>query len=102
MSDDCYRQRVNLTIDSRVWAECKEKRKKYQLNWSQIAEQAFVAVLLQLNEVERIVKSSSTSSGNLDSLVVKSQLSDYIARTCVGLENELKEISQELEAQIPD
>ena len=102
MAKISQRKKITLTVDAELWAECKQRSKEYGLVWSQVAEQAFLAVLLQLREVEKIVKSNSLDSGSLDTSMVKSQLSDYIARTCVGLGNEFEEISQELKAQIPD
>ena len=102
MTKISQRKKITLTVDAELWSECKQRSKEYGLVWSQVAEQAFLAVLLQLREVEKIVKSNSLDSGGLDTSIVKSQLSDYIARTCTGLETDLKEISQELEVQIPD
>ncbi len=99
MEEARYRQRVNLTIDPNVWAECRQKSKEYGLNWSEIAEEAFLGVLLQLREVERIVQSASSSPPELKASIVKSQLRDYINGTCVELSTEL---NQELEGQIPD
>ena len=102
MSKARYKRKITLTVDSELWAECRQKRKEYGLNWSQIAEQSFLAVLLQLREVEKIVKSASTGSSGLDASIVKSQLNDYISRTCSQVNEDFKEMSQELEVQIPD
>ena len=90
------RQRVNLTINSKIWALCREKGKKYDLNWSQIAEEAFLGVLLQLQEVEKIVESDPLG---LEASIVKSKLKNYINRACSELNAEL---NQELENQISD
>ena len=90
------RQRVNLTIDPKVWALCREKGEKYGLNWSQIAEEAFLGILLQLQEVEKIVESDSSG---LETSIVKSKLKNYINRACSELNEEL---NQELEDQMSD
>ena len=90
------RQKVNLTIDAQLWALCREKGRKYDLNWSQIAEEAFLNVLLQLQEVEKIVQSTSP---NLEPSVVKSKLRNYINRLYLQLGQEL---NKQLEAKMPD
>ena len=90
------KKKITLNVDAELWAECREKRKQYGLIWSEVAEQAFLAVLLQLREVEKIVKSSSSDSETLDNSIVKSQLNAYITRTCAGLEDSFNERSQEL------
>ena len=96
------RRKITLTVDSDLWAECREKRKRYGLNWSQIAEEAFLGVLFQLREIEKIVDSSSTDSSSLDALVVKSRLKDYVSRTFLRLNKELEEVSREIDIQISD
>ena len=90
------RCKVSLTLDPELWAKCKEKGEKYDLNWSQIAEEAFLAVLLQLEQVENIV--NSVPSG-LEASVVKSKLRNYIndLQTQVN-----QQVHQELDVQIPD
>lgn len=90
------RQKVNLTIDAQLWALCRQKGRKYDLNWSQIAEEAFLNVLLQLQEVEKIVQSTTP---NLEPSVVKSKLRNYINRLHLQLGQELNE---QLEAKMPD
>ena len=97
-----HRRKITLTVDPELWAECREKRKQYGLNWSRIAEQAFLAVLLQLEEVEKIVESASVNSSNLDTSIVKSRLNDYVNRTFLQLNEDFEEVSQEIEAQMPD
>ena len=102
MAKTRHKKKITLSVDPKLWAECWEKRKKYGLNWSQIAEQAFLAVLLQLEEVEKIVESASTDSSNLDTSIVKSRLNDYVSRTFSQLNEDFEEVSQEIEAQMPD
>ena len=90
------RCKVSLTLNPDVWARCKEKGEKYDLNWSQVAEEAFLAVLLQLEQVENIVESVPP---DLEASVVKSKLKNYIN----DLQSQVnKQVHQELEAQIPD
>ena len=97
-----HKRKITLTVDPELWAECRQKREEYGLNWSQIAEKSFLAVLLQLREVEEIVKSASTDSSGLDVAIVKSRLNDYVSRTYSQLNKDFKEVTQELEVQIPD
>ena len=82
------RQRVNLTIDPEIWALCREKGKEYNLNWSQIAEEAFLGILLQLQEIEKVVKSDSLG---LKSSIVKSKLKNYVSRACSEMNAELNQ-----------
>ena len=90
------RCKVSLTLNPDVWARCKEKGEKYDLNWSQVAEEAFLAVLLQLEQVENIVESVPP---DLEASVVKSKLKNYIN----DLQSQVnKQVNQELEVQIPD
>ena len=102
MTKTKYKRKITLSVDPDLWAECREKRKKYGLNWSQIAEQAFLGVLLQLREVEKIVEAASTDSSSLDTSIVKSQLNDYVSRTFSQLNKDFEEVSKELEDQILD
>ena len=97
VSETKYKRKITLSVDPDIWAECREKRKKYGLNWSQIAERAFLAVLLQLREVEKIVGAASIDSSSLDTSIVKSQLNDYVSRTFLQLNKDFEEISKELE-----
>ena len=69
------RCKVSLTLNPDLWARCKEKSEEYGLNWSQIAEEAFLAVLLHLEQIENTVKSVSS---DLEASVVKSKLKNYI------------------------
>ena len=96
------KSKITLSVDAKLWAECREKSKQYGLVWSQVAEEAFLAVLLQLKEVEKIVESASDDTGNLDISMVRSQLQDYISRVNVGLGANFEEIAKELEVQIPE
>ena len=90
------RCKVSLTLNPDVWARCKEKGEKYDLNWSQVAEEAFLAVLLQLEQVENIVESVPP---DLEASVVKSKLKNYIN----DLQSQVnRQVHQELETQIPD
>ena len=93
------RRRINLTVNSDIWETCQKKGQEYDLNWSEIAEEAFLGVLLQLQEVEKIVQSASSSPSDLRASMVKSQLKNYINSTCVALNTEL---NKELEVQILD
>ena len=86
------KKRVNLSIDPQVWARCREKGKKFGLNWSQIAEEAFVGILLQLEELEKIIDSIPSE---LQASVAKTKLKDFIGRSYA-------ELNQELEENIPD
>ena len=87
------RCKVSLTLNPDLWARCKEKGEEYGLNWSQIAEETFLAVLLQLEQIENVVKSVPS---DLEASVVKSKLKNYI--------NDLQshQVHQELEEQMPD
>lgn len=85
-------KRVNLSIDAQVWARCKEKGKKFGLNWSQIAEEAFAGVLLQLDELEKIMNSVPPE---LQASVAKTKLKDFI-------EYSQAQLNQELDDNIPD
>ena len=90
------RCKVSLTLNPDVWARCKEKGEKYDLNWSQVAEEAFLAVLLQLEQVENIVESVPP---DLEASVIKSKLKNYIN----DLQSQVNgQVYQELEVQIPD
>ena len=102
MAGSKHKRKITLTVDPDLWAECREKRKKYGLNWSQIAEQAFLGVLLQLREIENIIESSSVDSLGLDTSIVKSRLNDYVSRTFSQLDTELEEVGREIDIQIPD
>ena len=93
------RQRINLTVDPDIWSLCRKKGQEYDLNWSEIAEEAFLSVLLQLQEIEKIVQSASSAPSDLKASIVKSKLKNYINSTCVELNTEL---NQELEVQILD
>ena len=86
------RKRINLSIDSEVWAKCSEKGKKFGLNWSQIAEEAFVNVLLHMNELEKILDSIPPE---LQASVAKTKLKDLI-------EQSYTQLNQELEENIPE
>ena len=94
------RRQISLTVTPELWDRCREKGKKYGLNWSQIAEEAFLAVLLQLDQVENVVESVSKSvPSDLQASVVKSKLRSHIndLQTQVN-----QQINKELEAQIPE
>ena len=97
-----YKRKITLTVDPDLWAECREKRDKYGLNWSQIAEEAFLGVLLQLREIEKIIDSAPKDSSGLDTSIVKSRLNDYVNRAFSKLNTELEEVTREIDTQIPD
>ena len=90
------RCKVSLTLNPDLWARCKEKGEEYGLNWSQIAEETFLAVLLQLEQIENVVKSVPS---DLEASVVKSKLKNYIN----DLQSHVnQQVHQELEEQMPD
>ena len=82
------KKRVNLSIDPGVWARCREKGKKFGLNWSQIAEEAFVGILLQLDQLEKIIDSIPPE---LQASVAKTKLKDFIERSHADLNQELED-----------
>ena len=86
------KKRVGLTIDPEVWARCQEIGKKFDLNWSQIAEEAFVNVLQHMEELEKILNSMPS---DLQRSAAKANLKGFIERTYTDL-------NQELEEEIPE
>ena len=79
------RCKVSLTLNPDLWARCKEK-----------GEETFLAVLLQLEQIENIVKSVPS---DLEASVVKSKLKNYIN----DLQSQVnRQVHQELEEQMPD
>ena len=96
------KSKITLSVDAKLWAECREMSKQYGVVWSQVAEQAFLATLLQLKEVEKVVQSASDGAGNLDTSIIKSQLQEYIGHASTALGIDFEELSRELEVQIPD
>ena len=91
-----YKKRVNLSIDPQVWARCREKGKKFGLNWSQIAEEAFVGVLLQLDELEKIIVSIPPE---LQVSVAKTKLKDFVERSYIQLNQELEDSISDQESK---
>ena len=83
------KQRISLTVDPEVWACCRQKSKEYGLNWSEIAEQAFAAVLVQLDQMEKIVHSAPLGTGRA---LVKSQLKAYLGDAFADSYRELEDL----------
>ncbi len=49
------RRRINLTVESEVWRRCQELAIRFPfLNWSEIAENAFLQILVLFDEVVQI------------------------------------------------
>ena len=86
------RKKINLSIDSEVWARCQKVRKRFGLNWSQIAEEAFVNVLVHMEELEKIL---DTIPPELQASVAKTKLKDFVKQTYSQLNQELEEIPQQ-------
>lgn len=85
------KQRISLTVDPDIWVRCRQKSKEYGLNWSEIAEQAFAAVLVQLEQMERIVQSAPSGTGRA---LVKSQLRAYLGEALADSYQELEELEE--------
>ena len=83
------KQRISLTVDPEVWVRCRQKSKEYGLNWSEIAEQAFSAVLIQLEQMERVIHSAPSGTGRA---LVKSQLKGYLAEAFADSCRELEDL----------
>lgn len=69
------KHRVGLTISPEVWQECRQRSKELDINWSQVAEDAFVAVLGQLTEIERLIASAPPGSSTA---LIKTYLKAYV------------------------
>ena len=82
------RKKINLSIDSEVWVRCQKVRRRFGLNWSQIAEKAFVNVLVHMEELEKILDSIPPE---LQASVAKTKLRDFVERSYSQLNQELGE-----------
>ncbi len=71
------KERVNLTIDAQVWAECLEARQLLNINWSEVAEQAFIVVLAQTRKVLEVVASVPEADPEVRLQKLKESLSAY-------------------------
>ena len=85
------RKKINLSVDPEVWARCQKVRKRFGLNWSQIAEEAFVNVLVHMEELEKVLDSIPPE---LQASVAKTKLRDFVERS-------YSQLNQELEENIP-
>ena len=82
------RKRISLTIDPDVWERCQSIGKEFGLNWSQIAEEAFVNVLYQMEELKKIL---DTMPPELRKSAAKANLKKFLQQTHTELNQELEE-----------
>ena len=94
------RRRINLTVNSDIWDLCQEKGHEYDLNWSEVAQQAFLAVLLKMQSLEDEAKLEASRVPNLNYSVIQSQLKSYINREFLSIDTDFIDPVEEMEAQI--
>ena len=94
------RRRINLTVNNDIWDLCQKKGQEYDLNWSEVAQQAFLAVLLRMQQLERDANFEAAHSPKLKYSVIQSQLKNYINREFLSIDVDFRDPLEEVEARI--
>ena len=64
------KHRITMNVSEHVYLRCAELRTKYGVNWSQVAEAAFVSVIKQFDEIYPLIRDAKESGTSLASVQV--------------------------------
>ena len=92
------RRRINLTVNSDIWDICQEKGQEYDLNWSEVAQRAFMAVLIKMEMLEDEINYEAASNPSLNSMIIESRLKSYINRDFLKIDANFIDPQEEEEA----
>jgi len=80
----------NLYITPEVYHRCKELSKTLGVNWSFVAESAFVGLIAQIDEMQRIIQEHKQSGQSVE--LLKAQLHLFVQQSYEKLEAEIESL----------